>query len=458
MKSRMKGMLLLCMLVPALALGAEETAQTKTVTIDEAVALAMENNIQLESSAIDVRMKKRAADQAWNVFLPSVQATGTLARSNNTSNPYASLLKAMNPYYVEPEVTEKDHWTAMGGLSIGLNLNLALMESLRANRQGYEAGKLTYEEAKQDTELNVRKAFYGILVQQESLKLAKGKLANSEERYKQTAINFKNGLVPELAMLQTQLAVETQKPSIRETEIALEQQKSMFSFLLGLPIGTNIELSGSINPTVTDYDADELIREHLGNGYGIASLGKNIEMMNTQIRALKFQIYTPSVSLNQSWSPVLTGGIDSSWTDKNNWTDNSGAFSVTVAFNLTNLLPFSSTGQSLSEAKDNAEKLGLAMKMSLYNSELEIRNLVEKLGKSQSSIAAMEMSVSLAQKAYKLTEQGYRAGTIEFLDLKDAENSLMQAQLGVLAEKFTYLSTVLDLEKALNTKLDGKQE
>ncbi len=127
---------------------------------------------------------------------------------------------------------------------------------------------------------------------------------------------------------------------------------------------------------------------------------------------------------------------------------------MTLAFNLTNLLPFSATGQNVEDTKDSAKKLELTLHQAAYSAELEIRNLAKKLDKVKTSIATMELSASIADKAYRLTEQGYKAGTIEYLDLKDAENSLLQAKLGVLAEKYNYISTMLDLETALNTKLN----
>lgn len=428
----------------------------RTLTIDEAVTLAMENNIALSSSAIDVRIAERGKDYALNVFIPTVQATGTLARSNNVSNPYAPLLKQLNPMY-EDDFSEADHWNVMAGLTISLNLNAALVEGLRATRQSYEAGLLTHEQARQQTEQNVRKAFYAILLQEGSLALAKDKLAISEDRFRQTQINFKNGLVPELSVLQTQLAVETQKPAIKETELTLDQQKGMFAFLLGLPVGTRITLSGSIEPEIAPYDADELVGKHLGNRLDLAILSKNVEMMNTQIKARQLQRFTPSMVISQSFSPVLSS-VEDSWTDTGNWNDGSGAFSVTLAMELTGLLPFSSTGQSIADAKDRLAQLELTYNQAFYSAELEIRNLISKLDKNRTSIAAMELNVTMAEKAYRLTEQGYRAGTIEYLDLKDAENTLIQAQLGVLVEKFNYLSTILDLEVALNTKLTEKSE
>ena len=336
----------------------------------------------------------------------------------------------------------------MGGLSIGLNLNAALVEGLAATRQSYESGKLTLEQARQDTERNVRKAFYGILVQQESLKLLREKLAASEDRLKQAQINYRNGVVPELTVLQTQLSVETQKPALREEEIALDQQKKLFAFIIGLPVNTEVTLAGTIDPAIKTFDEDELVSKYLANRLDIAILEKNLELLNTQVRATRLQLFTPTVSLSQSWQP-MKAPIDSG-----EWTDSSGAFGVTVAFDLIGLVPFSKAAISLAEAEDGAEKLKLTKGQAVYNAELEIRDLAKKLDKARASIATMDLSVSIAQKAYRLTEQAYRAGSVEYLDLKDAENSLLQAQIGVLTEKYNYLSTLLDLETAVNAQLE----
>jgi len=423
-----------------------ETGATRTVTLDEAVSLALANNIQLASDAIDLRIKKRSSEYAWNVFIPSATVSGSLARSNKVSNPYAAILESMGA--PAEKTTEKDHWSMMGGLSIGLNLNAALVEGLAATRQSYEAGKLTLEQARQDTERNVRKAFYGILVQQESLKLLREKLAASEDRLKQAQINYRNGVVPELTVLQTQLSVETQKPALREAEIALDQQKRLFAFIIGLPVNTEVTLAGTIDPAIKTFDEDELVSKYLANRLDIAILEKNLELLNTQVRATRLQLFTPTVSLSQSWQP-MKAPIDSG-----EWTDSSGAFGVTVAFDLIGLVPFSKAAISLAEAEDGAEKLKLTKGQAVYNAELEIRDLAKKLDKARASIATMDLSVSIAQKAYRLTEQAYRAGSVEYLDLKDAENSLLQAQIGVLTEKYNYLSTLLDLETAVNAQLE----
>lgn len=426
-------------------LAAEEE---RIITVEEAVELAMGNNIDLSSAAIDVRVKKRGKDFAWNVFIPSVQVSGTLSRANNADNPYASILSAVNPMYRPTEPSESDHWRAILGLNMTLNVNMALFEGLKATRQNYEAGLIGYEQARSVIESGVRKSFYAILLAEGSLAISRDKLETSERRYEQTMANWKNGLAPELSLLQTQLAVEQQRPAVMEAERTVEQSKGDFAFLIGLPAGTRVRLEGKIEPAMVKADANELVSKHLANRHDIALQSKIVEITKTGINAARLQRYTPFIQLSQSFTPVMSP------IDSGEWTDSSGAFSLTVGLDIAGLLPFSQAGIGASDKMDDLAKQELALKSVAYKAELEIRNLVRKLEKCEASIKAMELSVNLAKKAYALTEQGYRAGTIEYLDLKDAENSLMQAELGSLNEKFNYTSTLLDLEMALNAKLN----
>ena len=101
----------------------------------------------------------------------------------------------------------------------------------------------------------------------------------------------------------------------------------------------------------------------------------------------------------------------------------------------------------------NLEKLELSVATILQNGEIEINSLVDNLKKCESSIKAMEYNVELAEKAYNMSFEAYRVGTTELLDLNEAASQLSQAKLGLMNEKYTYLTTLLDLEYAINAKL-----
>ena len=447
------------------------------LTVEDATEFAIKNSRTLKVSAIDVEIAKLKKDNAWNVFLPSVQVTGTMSRSNEVSNTSAEMMdgimsgfmEMLMPLYMQhPDLlgslpsgsssssdssdpTEADHWKAIGNISLNWNFSFALLEAYKTTISSYEAGLISYEQSVKQTERDVQKLFYGMLLMQENLKLQQEMLENARLRMEQAEVFYKNGLAPELSYLQAQVAYENKKPTVLQMEQSLVQQLNTFGFLLGLPYGTEIELVGTIEPKFIDIEASELVEKYLTNRLDVQSLYKNMELVSHGIKATKLQTYTPALALSWGYQPIVMD-ITKNWFDGDNVMDQ-GALSVTLAWNLTNMLPFSSNITSLKETEKNLEKLELSVATILQNGEIEINSLVDNLKKCESSIKAMEYNVELAEKAYNMSFEAYRVGTTELLDLNEAASQLSQAKLGLMNEKYTYLTTLLDLEYAINAKL-----
>lgn len=447
------------------------------LTVEDATEFAIKNSRTLKVSAIDVEIAKLKKDNAWNVFLPSVQVTGTMSRSNEVSNTSAEMMdgimsgfmEMLMPLYMQhpgllgslpsgsssssdsSDPTEADHWKAIGNISLNWNFSFALLEAYKTTISSYEAGLISYEQSVKQTERDVQKLFYGMLLMQENLKLQQEMLENARLRMEQAEVFYKNGLAPELSYLQAQVAYENKKPTVLQMEQSLVQQLNTFGFLLGLPYGTEIELIGTIEPKFIDIEASELVEKYLTNRLDVQSLYKNMELISHGIKATKLQTYTPALALSWGYQPIVMD-ITKNWFDGDNVMDQ-GALSVTLAWNLTNMLPFSSNITSLKETEKNLEKLELSVATILQNGEIEINSLVDNLKKCESSIKAMEYNVELAEKAYNMSFEAYRVGTTELLDLNEAASQLSQAKLGLMNEKYTYLTTLLDLEYAINAKL-----
>lgn len=467
MKFYLWGRNIICFLLLAIVstgfILAQDVAQTEskgnsiTLTVDQAVDYANQNSKTLKSSAIDLEMKKRANDYKWNQLLPSVNVSATMSRSNEYTDPTAGIGEMLNPLmqamgqqgFPASEETEAKHWRAVGNVGISWNFSFALVDGLRLIRKQYEAGQITWDQTLRQNELQVRKLFYGLLLQQEGLALQQRSLENARLRAQQAQVNYRNGLIPELALLQAQVAYENQRPSILKQEQAMKQQLDLFGFLLGVPAGTEIVLEGEINPSFVDLDTDELISLYSQNHPDILSLQKNLEILNLNLSVQNMQAYTPSLSLSWGFQPVVAD-ISSNWIDT--YVDN-GAFSATLAWNLTNLLPFSANRQAAKDIKDNIRKLELSLETLVEKTELDIRTQVDALAQSQAAIEASAGNIQLAQRSYDMTLVAYRNGTVELLDVREAENQLNQAKLGLANEKFNYLSGLLDLEYTLNTKI-----
>ena len=445
----------------------EAAAEVRTLTLDDAVKYALENSRTLKSNDIDLEIKARVSKYSWNVFLPTVQATGTLSRATEYSPSTAAMSQlgvtlqqlATGGAYTGTAKTdfdnEEDHWSVIGGVSVGLNLSLAYIQQIRAAKADYELGKISWEQSNTETVVNIKKLFYGLLVQQENLKIQKTTLENARQRYNQASTNFRNGAIPRIQMLQAQVNYENTKPNVEDAERAVAQQLDTFAFLIGLPVGTNLELEGSIEPVYIEANADDLLAKYKDESLDIRTMKKTIEKMKMQLSALNLSSYTPALSLNYAWQPVYLGdafsfagdiGKDDMWYD-------SGAFSVTLAWNLTNMLPFSANRQSAADLKANIAKLELTMETLEENQKIQVRTAVDTLNAAKEQIDSMGRTVEVAQEAYDMSARSYRNGTMELLDLRDAESSLNQAKLGLLSKKMSYISALLDLETTLHTTL-----
>lgn len=415
------------------------------LTIEQAVDYARENSKTLQSSAIDLEIKKRASSYSWNQFMPSVQVTGTMSRKNEVT-PISIPGITMPP---QPDPTEADHWTAVGGVSVSWNFSAAMIESIRLAKRDYEAGLISWDQTLRQTELQIEKLFYGLLLQEESLKIQQDSLENARLRMEQARINYLNGLIPELSYIQAQVSYQNMKPSVMKQEQLLKQQLDMFGFLIGLPTGIKIELEGAIEPPHIDLVAQDLVDISMENNPDILLLNKNLEILKLTYSMQNLQTYIPSLSLSWGFQPVISD-IQENWIDK--YTDG-GSFSATLVWNLTNMLPFSANQQKAKDTKDNIRKMELSLETLKENTALNIRTQIDNLNQAWANIEAASGNITLAQKSYDMNVTSYQNGTRELLDVKDAESQLNQAKLGLINSKYEYLTGLLDLEYSLNIDL-----
>lgn len=411
------------------------------LTVDDAVNYALKNNQSLKSAAIDLEIKKRANSNSWNTFLPSAGVSGTAARTNDYGG-------------TAPQTdfdSEEDRWAVVGKVGVSWAFNMAMVSQIQIAKKQYEAGLISYDTSCTKMEMNIRKLFYGLLIQQENLKINKEGLANAKARYEQAEINYRNGLTPELQVLNSQVTYENKKPSVLKAENQLNQSFDTFAFLLGLPFGTKIELQGDINPKTISVDADSLVKDYVASSNEILSMKKTIEIAKLGLNAKKLSIYTPSLAVNYSYSPLLMNAGE--WYSGDDIYD-SGSLSLTIAFSdVLSWLPWSSAYQGIKDLKQQIAQAELGYEQLVNNAEVEIHKLVDNLEVAKVNIKSMEANVALAQKAYSSTLKAFNNGTQEWLSVRESDASLQQARLGLMNEKFNYISAILDLEEKLNKKL-----
>jgi outer membrane protein TolC len=140
--------LLLCVIAVPLTVSAQEPdakGEVRRISPDEAVSLAIKNNLSLESARIALDTKKRKSDLVWNQFLPDLEVRGTLARANEVSEP--ATMDLGPPLGSITLGRAAPQWGVQGNFSASLALTSALFTGIKTLRQDYRTGMVTFEKA-----------------------------------------------------------------------------------------------------------------------------------------------------------------------------------------------------------------------------------------------------------------------------------------------------------------------
>jgi outer membrane protein TolC len=423
-------------LAAALPVSAQETA----LEVDEAVKLAAANNLSLKSGRITLGKAARARNNVWNTWLPSIDASVSFYRYNE-----------------DPSVPGISPWYMAFGLEASLPLSMSKVESIKATILSYESGQLDYETAEKQLERDVRKAFYALLLSQESIRLAEQQLATAEKQYQKALKNYQAGLAPKLDTLTAQVSAENLKPELETQRVSYATSLMSFQLLLGLEPAEQLALQGTIEAGSFHFDPKELSRTYMSGRLDVKSLEKQIQILESRKRLQESTSFTPTLSASATYVPTINDPFAFKWGNGDEWTDN-GKLTLSLTIPLDGFIPGSADRVAVASAQDDIENARIALQQARQKADVEIRSAVLALEKSLRTMEALTLNVARAQEAYDLTETSYNAGTVELLEVQNASDELQKAKLLLLKEKYNYLSGLIDLSYSLNTSLSDLEE
>ncbi|MDR1099987.1 MAG: TolC family protein [Treponema sp.] len=456
---------------PETPLPAGPAPGTRRLSPGEAVELAIKNNLSLESARIALDTKKRKSDLVWNQFLPDLSVQGTLAMDNEKHDsvrgtsaipdllsgpgtPIAiggvggTLYNPAGVFVSDPQGVPR--WHVQGNISASLALSSALFAGIKTIRQDYRAGLVTFEKAKVQLERDVRKAYYQMLLLEESLVVQRDSLAAAERQVNIAQANYNSGLAPELTLLQARVNRDNLRPDIEEAENNRKLAMANFAMYLGLPYDTQFELIPLEGDVVyANLDTAELISQAASGKIDVLELQQQLLYMKSARSAQALQLWTPNLIFGWNYAPVfIKDPWKDSWGDGDNW-QKGGTFSITLQWKLNNLFPFTKEGQGLKDVDNQIKTMNIGLAQLIRVTELEIYNTALSLEKTRNSIEARTQTVELARQSYESTEAAYRGGLQDFNSVQNAEEALRQARMGVVAQQFNYLLGLIDLEYAI---------
>jgi outer membrane protein TolC len=403
-------------------------ARLSALNVDEAVSLATEHNLSLERSAIETAGKKRVADRSWNSLIPQLNAGASVSRGVSITGDL---------------IAGREEWTPGISLSASVALSPAIVSMIGQTKADYAAGLLSYEDAKQSLELNVRKYFYQILLLRSNVELAEQNISSAEERYKETASLARVGQASHLEELQAQVDRENLRPILRSAQTQYENAVDNFAIVLGLSEPDSITISGALEDALLlprNENKTAISIPIVNEAFATSALKQSIESLRQQRKSLLYQTYIPNMVLSWNGNPTYANGA---------LTDSSGSISLALSLSVDSLLPGSAARTKIDALNDSIRIAENQVAEAALNQQSRARQYLRTIEQSIESVDALLLNIELAKQTYAMYVESYRHGTSDLQQLRSAADSLSQTRNQLYQEYYTLIAAALDLEKEM---------
>ncbi|MCR5435706.1 MAG: TolC family protein [Treponema sp.] len=391
--------------------------EKKTITVDEAVSLACQNNVTIQKQRINLNLLDKKNKTSWNSVSPT-----------------ASLSAGYNPSLEE---NSPSTWTISA--SVNLSLTPSLYTAINGAKINYENGLITYDSAIRTIELNVRKLFLNLILTKENIALQQRNLETARQRYNASKEKFNRGQLSELDLLTAQYNYESLKPNLENTSISYENSLDSFKQMIGIAWDEEIELKGSLNDFNTTGDIN--VEYNIDEIPSIKSLKYQLENAKNNLLATRFSVWGPSLSAGYSYS---LSGNDA--TDK---TQTRNSISLGLRIPLDGYLPWSTGALNIETQKANLQTIELQYKDEKESTQINIQTKIKQIQQSKSQLKILSSNVELAQKTYNMTLTAYNHGSKDLLTLQTAADNLLKAKTNEQSQLYSLISAILDLENTL---------
>lgn len=402
----------------------------ETLTLQEAVDLASGNNLSIKEGDVSLKSAKRASSYSWNSISPSIKASGSLSKSlpkEEVKSAYGS-------------ASSSDAARISLGASVNIGLSPSIATNIKGARLKYEKQQIDYDTTVRTIELNVRKAFYQILYEQEYIALQERHAESAKNQYNTNKAKYERGVLPRLDVLNSQISYQNAQLSLDSAKTTLANDLATFKNLLGLDQSRDIALSGSLDGFVelTDISLGGLSAK----SNTIASLEKQVEIAKNSLTATRLSAWAPTLSAGYSYNLSTTTDSSSDW-------NKAGSLTLGVSIPLDGYLPWSSGAQSIANQKDNLELLQLQLEDARNTLDIQISGYLNQVKNLVSTIQLRKQSLEFAEESYRLTADAYNNGTKDILALQNARNSYLEAAVNLKNQAYNLSVALLNLENSL---------
>lgn len=290
-------------------------------------------------------------------------------------------------------------------------------------RDGLAAAELQLEEERADVELQVTRAYYGVLLAQAFEAIADSALAQAEAFLAQERLRHEAGRASELDVLRAEVNAENLRPQRVQATSAAELAMLNLRRLVDVPVTTPLKLTTSL-----ELDAELRapppapgLATVQGGRAAVEALERVVSMREQQARIAR-AAFLPSVALQTNYSkqsfPSGSLNFDADW-----YTDWTATLAVQVP-----LFNGGSRFAAVQQAAADADAARLQLRQLEELVEMEYRQALGDRDRSWSEIEARRGTAEMAAEVHELTVLRYEQGLATHLEVSQARLGLLTAR------------------------------
>jgi len=492
---------------------AGEIPEEITITIDEALQIALINNYMLRKGLLDIENAEAQIREAWGSVYPQISASGNYTRNLQTPNPFAGsdaggLFETLGALdwlaYNEAARTDDDPNTEPipideffdrqragfeeagitppgldGGnpfavenqFQFGISLNQTIYNgaAFAAIRGARQVRELNEEQIKFDQQTvadQIRTSFYTALLAKEQVEVLRSSVERLRDTVNETAKAVQAGILSRYDRISAEVELVNLETSLIEVENQSELAVKNLALQLGIPTRTKVHLRGSL-----EYN-DSMLPETLDSqiAYEIAIQQRPdvrqteglIELLNVEqeitrsgylptVSAFANAAYIGQVPSNRTSVRPVEGQDFTFTSESRRFFDNS-YWNPAVAVGIQfNWTIFNGfqTRMRVEQSKISIRQAEIDREFQKNAIYLEIDQAVKNLENSLRRIDSQQRNIEQAQLNYEFALSRLQEGVGTPLQERQASSLLDQSRVNYLSAVYDYLVALSNYEKAI---------
>ncbi|HAJ80691.1 MAG TPA: hypothetical protein DCO75_13080 [Fibrobacteres bacterium] len=454
MKKQIKSAVILCFI----CLFAMQ-ALPETIGLEQVIREACINSDSVKMMNETVKKSAQSVREQWAAALPKLSASASALENygslfSSSSGSSSSSSSHSGSYATKDDVKNAIQETVNGIFSqlsdpqtstiysTGLSFSQPIYTfgkvgtALKVAKQYDKAVKCTYQRNMQNIQLQAFDAFFRALIAEKTGLISERTLARKKELNGYLERNFNLGSGSKAQVLSTRADLAGQSAYLLIAKRDALTAKMTLNMLMGrsltdpVTLDTAIGLDGLIDFPIPRIE--DALNFALTQRTDLKSMKLMAESNNDGAKIYK-AMYLPSIaaigSLGYSKMKSDIAMMDMGW--NLSWT-------AGLAVSWTLFDGFSNSAKA-AQYKSDANKLEIAYKSITEMVEIEIRSALAECCAADSNSSASQAMLSAAQESYDLTNSNFRQGSGQFADLQLSDETLRQAELGLINAKYRLL-------------------